>query len=445
MELTSLFSAFGGGVQAFAALLVVIVIIVTIHEYGHYIVGRWCGIHAEVFSIGFGRPIWSRVDKHGTRWQIALIPLGGYVRFMGDADAASRPGTLPLGLTATERRHTMQGAPLWARSSTVLAGPAFNIILTLVLFFGLIMWSGVSDDSSVIGSIKDMPGEQVPLRVGDRIVSLDGIETPDFEALATQAKTLTDRPEVTYVIERDGETLTIVGPNPVPPLVQSVTLNSAAEDAGLQVGDLFVAVDGLPITAFDQMPPLVEASQGAPMALTIRRGDETIDLTLTPRRADLPNADGGFDTRWLIGVTGGQLFGPTTRNPSLFEAASLSVERSWFMAKTNLNGIAQIILGTISSCNLSGPIGMAKVAAAAVQSGFETFVGTLALMSLTIGLANLLPIPVLDGGHLVFHLYEAITGRPPTDGVLQVLMTFGLTILIGLMLFAFSNDLFLCN
>ncbi len=443
MELTSLFSAFGGGVQAFAALLVVIVIIVTIHEYGHYIVGRWCGIHAEVFSIGFGKPIWNRVDKRGTRWQIALIPLGGYVRFLGDADAASRPGST-AGLSASERRHTMQGAPLWARSATVLAGPAFNIVLTVALFFGLILWSGVSDDRPVVGSIEDLPGNTVPLQVGDRILSLDGTPTPDFETLATVAKSLTDRATVTYVIDRAGQTLTLTGPNPVPPLVQSVTLNSAAEDAGLQPGDLFLAVDGLPITAFDQMPPLVEASQGAPMALKIQRGTETIDLTLTPRRADLPNAAGGFDTRWLIGVTGGQLFGPTTRTPGLFEAASLSVERSWFMAKTNLNGIVQIVAGTISSCNLSGPIGMAKVAAAAVQSGFETFIGTLALMSLTIGLANLLPIPILDGGHLVFHLYEAITGRPPTDGALQVLMTFGLTILIGLMLFAFSNDLFLC-
>jgi regulator of sigma E protease len=444
LELTSMISAFGGGLQAFAALLVVIVIIVTVHEYGHYIVGRWCGIHAEVFSIGFGKPIWSKVDKRGTRWQVALIPLGGYVRFMGDADASSRPGALPSGLSAEERRHTMQGAPLWARSATVIAGPAFNIILTVALFFGLILWSGVSDDSSVIGSIEEMPGDAVPLQVGDRILSLDGIPTPDFTTLAATAKTLTDRARVTYVIDRAGQTLTILGPNPVPPLVQSIALNSAAEDADLQIGDLFLKVDGLPITAFDQMPPLVEASQGRPLALTILRGTETLELTLTPRRADLPNAEGGFDTRWLIGVTGGQLFGPTARSPGLIEAAGLSVERSWFMAKTNLNGIAQIILGTISTCNLSGPIGMAKVAAAAVQSGVETFIGTLALMSLTIGLANLLPIPVLDGGHLVFHLYEAVTGRPPAERALQVLMTFGLTILIGLMLFAFSNDLFLC-
>ena len=435
--------SFGGGLQAFAALIVVIVIIVTVHEFGHYIIGRLCGIHAEVFSIGFGKPIWSRVDKRGTRWQVALLPLGGYVRFLGDADAASRPGSVS-GLSETERRHTMQGAPLWARSATVIAGPAFNIALTVLVFFGLIMWSGVSDDSSVIGSIEQMPGAPVPLLVGDRIVSIDGTATPNYETLATHAKTLKDRASVTYVVERAGQTLTFSGPNPVPPLIQSVNLNSAAEDAGLQVGDLFLTVDGQAITGFDQMPPLVEASQGAPMALTVLRADQIIQLTLTPRRADLPNAEGGFDTRWLIGVTGGQLFGPTRRSPGLYEAASLSVERSWYMAKTNLNGIAKIITGTISSCNISGPIGMAKVASAAVQSGFETFIGTLALMSLTIGLANLLPIPVLDGGHLVFHLYEAITGRPPTERVLQLLMTFGLTILIGLMLFAFSNDLFLC-
>ncbi len=443
MELTSLMTALGGGVQAFGALILVIVIIVTVHEYGHYIVGRWCGIHAEVFSIGFGKPIWSRVDKRGTRWQVALLPLGGYVRFMGDADAASRPGST-AGLSPEERRHTMQGAPLWARSATVIAGPAFNVALTILVFFGLILWSGVSDESSVIGSVEQMPGQVMPLQVGDRIVSIDGTATPDFETLARHAKTLKDRATVTYVIDRAGQTLTFTGPNPVPPLVQSVNLNSAAEDAGLQVGDVFLTVNGQPITGFDQMPPLVEVSQGTPLALTVLRGDQTIDLTLTPRRADLPNAEGGFDTRWLIGVTGGQLFGPTRTTPGLFQAASLSVERSWYMAKTNLNGIAQIIKGTISSCNISGPIGMAKVASAAVQSGFETFIGTLALMSLTIGLANLLPIPVLDGGHLVFHLYEAITGRPPTDGALQVLMTFGLTILIGLMVFAFSNDLFLC-
>ena len=440
-------SAFGGGVQAVAALLVVIVIIVTVHEFGHYIVGRLCGIHAEVFSLGFGPLLWSRIDKRGTRWQIAAVPLGGYVRFLGDADAASRPGVIS-GLSAAEKRHTMQGAPLWARTATVLAGPAFNVALTLLVFFGLILSSGIGNDSTVIGSLRSLPpnlsmGEN-PLQVGDRVLALDGTPTPDFATLATQAKTLKDRASVTYVVERTGETLTFQGPNPVPALVQSVALNSAAEDAGLQVGDLFLKVAGQDIAGFDQMPPLVEASQGQPVALTIQRGDQVLDLTLTPRRADLPDMQGGFTTRWLIGVSGGLMFEPTRRSAGIFEAAKLSVQQSWMMAKTNLNGIAQIVAGSISTCNLSGPVGMAKVASAAATAGVEAFIGTLALMSLAIGLANLLPIPILDGGHLVFHVYEAIFRRPPNNRVMQVLMTAGLAILLSLMLFAFSNDLFLC-
>ena len=437
-------AALGGGLQAFGALLVVIVIIVTVHEYGHYIVGRLCGIHAEVFSIGFGKPIWSRVDKRGTRWQVALLPFGGFVRFMGDADAASRPGEMPSGLTAAERRATMQGAPLWARSATVLAGPAFNVALTLIVFFGLVLYGGVSVDRPTIGNLQTLPTGPVPLQVGDTILSMNGTATPDLETLGRVAKDLRDAASVTYVVDRAGQTLTFDGPNPVPPLVQSVSLNSAAEDAGLMPGDLILKVGDKAIAGFDQMPSLVEQSAGTPVDLTIQRGTETLTLTLTPRRADLPNAAGGFDTRWMIGVSGGVLFEPERRTPGLIEAAGISVDRSWYMAKTNLNGIWQIIKGSISSCNLSGPIGMAKVASAAVQSGLEAFIGTLALMSLTIGIANLLPIPVLDGGHLVFHIYEAVFRRPPNARVMQVLMTAGLAILLSLMLFAFSNDLFLC-
>ncbi|MBC7736661.1 MAG: RIP metalloprotease, partial [Candidatus Saccharibacteria bacterium] len=268
--------------------------------------------------------------------------------------------------------------------------------------------------------------------------------TPDFATLASVSKDLRDRVEVTYVVDRAGQTLTFQGPNPVPPLVKSVAIGSAAEEAGVLPGDLFVTIGDKVIAGFDQMPALVEASGGQPVDITLLRGTEKLALTMTPRRVDLPNADGGFDTRWLIGVTGGALFDPVRRTPGLIEAVKISAQQSWYMAKTNLNGIVQIIKGTISTCNLSGPIGMAKVASAAVQSGLEAFIGTLALMSLTIGIANLLPIPVLDGGHLVFHIYEAVFRRPPNERVMQVLMTAGLAILLSLMLFAFSNDLFLC-
>ena len=327
---------------------------------------------------------------------------------------------------------------------TVLAGPAFNIALTLIVFFGLTLYGGVPENSARIGSVQTLPTGPVPLQMGDTILALNGVATPDFATLAKVSKDLRDAPVVTYRVDRAGQTLSFDGPNPVPPLVKTVSMGSAAEAAGLKPGDLFLKVGDKTIAGFDQMPTLVEASGGKPVDLTILRGTDTLHITLTPRRADVPNADGGFDTRWLIGVTGSTLFDAMRRTPGLGEAARISAEQSWYMAKTNLNGIVQIIKGTISSCNLSGPIGMAKVAAAAVQSGVEAFIGTLALMSLTIGLANLLPIPVLDGGHLVFHVYEAIFRRPPNERVMQVLMTAGLAILLSLMVFAFSNDLFLC-
>ena len=408
--------------QAVLALLVVILIIVTVHEYGHYIVGRICGIHAEVFSIGFGRPLWSRVDRHGTRWQIAAIPLGGYVRFLGDANAASGPGDVS-GLSAAERRHTMPGAPLWARSATVIAGPAFNLILTLALMTGLILWSGVEEEAPVIASATSLPGSENPFLQGDRILSLNGQPTPDFDTLSTVGKDLKDAALVTYAIEREGKPLTFDGPNPVPPLVSSVYPKSAAEAAGVQKGDLILTVEGNAITGFDQMPPLVSGAEGKPVALTVRRGDEVLSLSLTPSRFDLPKADGSFETRWLIGINGGLIFEPEVRRPGPIEAVSLAVTKTWFLAKLNMNGIAQVIGGSISSCNISSPIGMAKAASAAVSAGPDAFIGTLALISLGIGLLNLFPIPVLDGGHLVFYLYEAVTRRPPNAKAQQMLMS----------------------
>jgi regulator of sigma E protease len=443
LEIASLVTSLGGGLQALVALLVVLAVVVSVHEYGHYIVGRWCGIHAEVFSLGFGRPIWSRFDRRGTRWQIAAIPVGGFVRFLGDADAASRPGAIE-GLTAEERRHTMPGAPLWARVLTVAAGPAFNVVLAVVMAVGLILWSGVQEDAPVIAGAAQVGQAENPFQPGDRILQIAGRDTPDFATLASIAHEVQDQTAVAYRVQRGDQVLDFTGPNPFPPMIASVLPRSAAEAAGLQPGDLVLTVGGKPIAGFDQMPPFVAAAEGAPVALTVQRGSEVMVLNLTPARFDLPTAEGGFETRWLIGINGQLIFEPQRRQPGFGEAVSLAFERTWLVIKLNFNGIVQMVAGSISTCNLSSPIGMAKVASAAASSGPEAFLGTLALMSLGIGLANLLPIPVLDGGHLLFHLYEAVARRKPHARAQQALMTLGLLVLLGLMLFAASNDLFLC-
>ena len=420
--------------------LLAIVIIVTVHEYGHYIVGRWSGIKADVFSIGFGPKLFSRTDRHGTRWQVAAIPLGGYVKFKGDADAASAPGDI-AGLSPEERRQTMQGAPLWARSATVLAGPFANFLLSFLIFLAVILTLGVASDEVRVGKTSALG---TMFQEGDRITALDGQETPDFAAFYEVAATLTAKPEVTYQVERAGESVTLTGPNPLPPLVGEVMQRSAALEAEMQVGDVILRAGGQDIASFDQLPDIVKASEGAPVELTIRRGDQTFDLTMTPRRMDLPKPEGGFETRWLIGLSPAALFEPETRTPGLWEASSLAVTQGITVIRVNLEGIVAMVVGQISTCNLSSPVGMAGAVAAAAELGFERFIQTVAVFSLAIGLLNLFPIPVLDGGHLVFHVYEALTGKPPSDRVMQVLMMAGMSILIGVMLFALSNDLYRC-
>ena len=423
--------------------LLAIVVIVTVHEFGHYIVGRWSGIKAEVFSVGFGPQIYARTDRHGTRWQLAAIPLGGFVKFKGDADGASRPGDIG-GLTAAEKRQTMQGAPLWARSATVLAGPFANFLLSFLIFLAVIFWQGLAVDEARIGHLNALPGPAPDFRPGDTITALDATPTPDFAAYYEKAATLTGEPQVAYTLDRAGESLQVTGPNPLLPLVGQVMPKSAAMEAGLQSGDLILKADGQPIASFTQLPDLVTAGAGKPMTLTVQRADKTFDVTLTPRRSDLPKPEGGFETRWLIGLTAGDLFVPATRTPGLWEASKLAVTQGVTVVRVNLEGLAWMVAGRLSLCNLSSPVGMATAVAAAAQDGLNTLLMTLATFSLGIGLLNLFPIPVLDGGHLVFHLYEGITGKPPSDRAMQVLMTAGMALLLTVMVFALSNDLFRC-
>ena len=445
MDFTNDLANLASSVWTLGSFLIAIVVIVTVHEFGHYIVGRWCGIQAEVFSLGFGRRLYAWTDKRGTRWQIAAVPLGGFVRFKGDVDASSRPDPAGLHeLSEAEKRQTMNGAPLWARAATVVAGPLANFLLALVLFAAVILWKGVAVDQPVIGALKDLPFATPHLQVGDTVTALEGQATPDLTAFLTVADTLADKPIVRYQVTRADQVLNLDGPNPLPAYADSVQSPSAAEDAGIQAGDVILKAAGQDIASFSQLPKLIEASGGAPVDLTLWRKGEVINVTLTPRSRDLPTADGGFETRWLIGVTGGLVFEPLVRSPSLTEAVSLAWQQGWYMTKVNLSGLGYMVAGKISSCNVSSPIGMAKAVGAAARSGWESFLQTLALVSLSIGLLNLFPIPVLDGGHLVFYLYEAVTGQKPNAGALQVLTMIGVGLLAALMLFAVFNDVIGC-
>ena len=443
MDPTSLIPQFGGLIWTLLAFVIALSVIVAVHEYGHYIVGRWSGIKAEVFSIGFGPVLWSRTDKRGTKWQFAALPFGGYVKFLGDASATSdRPDdTVMSGLDAEERRHTMHGAPLWARAATVAAGPVFNFVLSIAVFAAVILYQGTASDPLTVDRIEPLPAEMQGLEPGDVILAIEGQEAPAIDGLREFIDALPKEPLLDYTVLRDGQEMSVSAPNPYPPVVSMVTPQSAALDAGLEQGDVILAVGGDPISTFDQLREKVEASDGAALDLDVWRDGEVQQIDLTPRRMDLPSEDGGFETRWLIGVSGGLFFTPETETPGIGEALSYGASQTLFIVQSSLSGLYHMAVGAISTCNLQGPIGIAETSGAAASQGWMSFIWFIAVLSTAVGLLNLFPIPVLDGGHLVFHAYEALTGRPPSDRALKILMGIGLALMATLMVFAVSNDI----
>lgn len=439
--IASFVSDIAGLLFTIGSFIVALGVIVAVHEYGHYIIGRWTGIKAEVFSLGFGPVLGSRIDRHGTRWQVAAIPLGGFVRFKGDLDAASAQAGGTAGLDAAQLRQTMAGAPLWARTLTVAAGPVFNFILAFVIFVGLIVASGIISDRAVVGAIYPMPTPQ-GLQVGDEVVAVSGAPTLTIESYYEVAQKIEPVSEVQYTVVRAGQTLDVTAPHPLPARTKFVHLRSAAFDAGIREGDVVVQINDQKIYAFSQMPPLVEASGGAAVDVQIWRpevGDLTVSLT--PNRRDLPIARGGFETRWLMGLSSDTLFEPERRNAGLLEAAQIAVGQIVAVFNGTFSGIAHMVRGDISTCNISGPVGLADTMGDAARTGIESFITMLAMVSLGVGILNLLPVPVLDGGHLVFFAVEAITRRKPSPRLVNAAAMLGLFLVAALTIFALNNDL----
>lgn len=444
MDAISFIPSFGGLLWTVLAFVVALSIIVTVHEFGHYIVGRWSGIHAEVFSLGFGPVLASRTDRRGTRWQIAALPLGGYVKFLGDANAASvGPDEVAMArMSDAERRHTMHGAPLWARAVTVAAGPVFNFLLSIAIFAGFFMVSGFASDTPTVGRLHALPGGSGQVQAGDVILSVDGVATPDLAALLDAPDKLASKASMSYLVRRDGHEMTVEGPALFPARVSAVMPASAASDAGLEKGDVIVSANGQPIAAFRDLQAAVAAAEGAPIPLGVWRDGQSFEVTLAPRKTDTPTADGGFETRYLIGITGDFFFAAATRAVGPFEAVSAAASQVWGIITSSLSGLWHMITGAISSCNLRGPIGIAETSGAAASAGLADFIWFIGVLSTAVGFLNLFPIPMLDGGHLVFYTWEWATGRPPSDRAMSALMGAGLVIVLALMVFGLTNDLF---
>jgi regulator of sigma E protease len=435
-------SAAGGTLWTALFFVIGLSVIVFVHEYGHYIVGRWSGIHAEVFSIGFGKVIWRRIDRRGTQWQIAAIPFGGYVKFLGDADASSVRAGDVSGLSAAERRHTMTGAPLWARAATVFAGPLANFILTFLMLVALLAYSGIAREEPSVGKLVPLPYAEQELAVGDVILALNGTATPDWESFGAAADALRGNLTLDYTVLRDGTEQVVKAAHPQVPVVGGVQLRSAALDAGLQAGDVILKAGGRDIRYFDELIEIVTASEGKPVALTVWRDGASFDIAFSPRIRTVPDEEtGGFKERYLLGLFSGSVFEPGIRPAGAWETVTGAANTMWGGITGTFSGLAHIVTGKISNCNFSGAIGIAETLGDSARNGALDFLTTLAFLSLGIGLINLFPIPVLDGGHLVFFAYEAVARRPPPEAALRVLMTVGLTIVITAMIYALSRDL----
>jgi len=418
--------------------IVVLSVVVFVHEYGHYIVGRWCGIKAETFSLGMGPSLGGWTDRHGTRWQVAAIPLGGYVKFVGDTNAASAAG--PNGLSNVVEQgqeNSLIGASLWRRALTVAAGPFANFLLSIVVFAGLVFHSGIAPEELKLGSFNKDP---IGLQIEDRIIGYEGQAVESYNDFFDIV--IEDSPEgiKTYTVEREGQQIDVDGPYPFPALIGGVQPLSAAANAGLLPNDEIVEYNGVEIASFDQLRTTILDLGAVETSLVVLRDGERAEFQIKPQIVDYPAEGGGFEKRVMLGVSSAAVFERFTESPSLYQAVRIGVLQTQTIITGSVEGLYLIATGQLGADNLQGPVGIARASADRAESGLIELIGWIGLISTAIGFINLFPIPVLDGGHLVLYAYEAIRGKPPQERIASALTAGGLSLMLCLMVFATYND-----
>ena len=440
-------------------------IIVFFHELGHFLIARWCGVRVLTFSIGFGPELIGFSDRHGTRWKLSAVPLGGYVKFFGDENVASTPDQTTLAqMSDAERRDSFFYKSVGRRAAIVAAGPIANFILAIVIFAVLALAFG----KQVVVPRLDVvtPGSAAAtagFRQGDIITSIDGKAVQDF---ADVQRTIVLNPNValTFVVDRGGApvtltatpqqreerdrfgnlqrigTLDLSGPT-MPARVESLVPGSAASIAGFEVGDRVRKIDGTVVTSFDDLRKIVSASPEKELAFEVDRGGRTITLQATPAVHLQKDAAGVTKRLGQLGISGG--FEPADTKFIKYGplgALQNGVSETWFVVDRTLSYIGGVVVGKESVDQLGGPIRIAQVSGQVATAGFIPLIKLAAVLSISIGLLNLFPIPLLDGGHLLFYAIEAIRGRPLSDAVQEYGFRFGLAVVLLLMLFATYND-----
>lgn len=436
-------------------MIVSLGLLVTFHEFGHYWVGRLCGVKVLRFSVGFGRPLWSRYDRHGTEFAIAAIPLGGYVKFLDEREVEVHPH---------ERGQAFNHKTVWQRIAIVAAGPIANLLLCILLLWAMFV-IGKQDYSATVGRATGMAAT-AGLGSGDRLLRVDGRDVITLgEASMALTAAAMDRRDVTLeVLDPADQVRSRTLPLsqlpagfderrvPIlagvywrawlqPPLVDSVVKGSAAE-GHLQPGDLIVAVDGQRIDSVEQAISEVGSlgRRGGPAMIEVLRGGERLALEITPRQGK----DGKGQPTWQIGAGFAQSYSPAYDTLLKFgplQSVTVAVRETGRMAADSLAMMGRIVTGKASLQNVSGPVTIARVANISAKRGVDWFIQFLALLSLSLCIINLLPIPILDGGHLLYYLIELVKGSPLSERAVAAGQYIGLALLAGLMGLAFYNDI----
>ena len=428
----------GGPLVSVLPFLIIITIVVFVHEYGHYIIGRFCGIHAEVFSVGMGPKIYSWQDKRGTLWQIAAIPLGGYVKFLGDANVSSFKSE-PI-----EKNNSFNNASLKSKTLTVLAGPIANFLLSLsciiLLHYSYVAWK-TSQIEPIIGNIHTAFSNGYDIKKDDIIISINDRKISNFSDIYSFMSEDTSEQFAKYVLERKGKQINSIGPFPSVAIVGSVMPVSPASSAGLKSGDLITSFNNVSITSFKQLQKLIIASKSKKQNINVLRGGEIISLSITPMLREFQNANGDLEQKVSIGVSSSLAISPSIEAVPLFEALKIGIQKTYLVIIQSIKQISKIITGEVGFENLQGPVGIAHVSSDIAKSDISYFIPLIAIISTSIGFLNLLPIPILDGGHLMMFAYEGITKRKPNPKYLNYAAILAISLLITLMFFVSVNDI----
>jgi regulator of sigma E protease len=441
--------------------LFVLSVVVFVHEMGHFLVARYYGVTVETFSIGFGHEIGGFYDRYGTRWRLAWIPLGGYVKFKGDDNAASVPSEMDIAsLSDEERQGNFHAKPIYQRAAVVAAGPIANFILAIVI---LTFWFGIFgrpfQEPRIIGLTPGSPAEKAGFKPGDLITAIKGGAIESREGVMRNVL-LSANSELAITVDRDGRSLTL---NATPelaeikdrmgslvrvgrlgirfdePRIDDVEPGGVADKAGIRSGDIVRKIDQSYIESSDDVLGIVNPSAGKPLTLTVERRGELITVPVTPALVKVQDRYGKTIEIGRIGVRF-QIPPSLMKTFTPLGAFSESLSETYFWLKQPLVFIQKLVVREASPDQLRGFIGIAQLSREVASISFVELFRWIAIISINIGLLNLFPIPLLDGGHLMFYGIEAIRGRPLRERTMEIGFRIGFALVIMLMLFALRND-----